>query len=58
MLCLFKEGIRPEWEDDKNKEGGSHHYTLPDISIDALDKVWLTTCCYMVGGCYPHNELV
>ena len=40
---LFKKGIRPEWEDVKNKEGGrwminlsKHHKNLDDLWIDAM----------------------
>ena len=45
---LFKEGIKPEWEDPGNKAGGKWQLVLPNkFRQDLLDKCWLKT---ILGG--------
>lgn len=43
---LFKQGIRPMWEDDANKRGGKWvmNLTKPQRTTD-LDKIWLDVVC-------------
>ena len=40
---IFKKGIRPEWEDPANKEGGKWVVTLPieDDIQEECDRAWL-----------------
>ena len=40
---IFKKGIRPEWEDPANKEGGKWVVTLPieDDMEEECDRAWL-----------------
>jgi translation initiation factor 4E len=40
---IFKKGIRPEWEDPANKDGGKWVVTLPieDDMEEEVDKAWL-----------------
>ena len=40
---IFKKGIRPEWEDPHNKDGGKWVVTLPieDDMEEEVDKAWL-----------------
>ena len=41
-LHLFKEGIKPAWEDPLNEKGGSWTYALPKGAPgEQLDKIWL-----------------
>lgn len=46
---LFKKGVKPEWEDKANREGGKWSYSFrgkPQINIDDL---WLHTCLAAIG---------
>jgi hypothetical protein len=45
---LFKEGIRPAWEDPVNESGGKWVYALRDR--EALDDTWMN----MVNGTFIH----
>ena len=40
---IFKKGIRPEWEDPANKDGGKWVVTLPieDDMEEECDRAWL-----------------
>ena len=41
-LHLFKDGIKPAWEDPQNEKGGSWTYALPKGAPgEQLDKIWL-----------------
>ena len=43
---LFKEGIKPAWEDPRNANGGKWSIRLPrDKSRAGIDKLWLFTVC-------------
>ncbi|XP_011491496.1 eukaryotic translation initiation factor 4E isoform X2 [Oryzias latipes] len=41
--CLFKDGIKPMWEDDKNKLGGRWLMTLNKQKHNDLDRYWMET---------------
>ena len=45
---LFKEGIKPEWEDPVNDLGGKWVVTSPKNKHSELNDLWLTTVrlCY------------
>lgn len=44
---LFKQGVRPEWEDPQNKHGGRWHYTFKNTK--ASDEVWLNIMLAAIG---------
>uniref|UniRef100_A0A8C8HZM8 Eukaryotic translation initiation factor 4E family member 1c n=1 Tax=Oncorhynchus tshawytscha TaxID=74940 RepID=A0A8C8HZM8_ONCTS len=48
--CLFKDGVKPMWEDDKNKLGGRWLMTLSkqQRQID-LDRYWMETLLCLIG---------
>ncbi|PLW10385.1 hypothetical protein PCANC_01681 [Puccinia coronata f. sp. avenae] len=47
---LFKEGIKPAWEDPANAKGGSWSIQLPrDRYRDTVDKYWLYTLLTAIG---------
>ncbi|KAH8314635.1 hypothetical protein KR074_004894, partial [Drosophila pseudoananassae] len=37
---VFKQGVRPMWEDDVNKEGGRWMMLLDKVSKTFMDKIW------------------
>lgn len=63
---LFKQGIRPEWEDPANAEGGKYGIQFPRSKTgDAINDYWMNlvsytmTCIftvkskqYIAFGCY------
>lgn len=57
-LMLYRKGIKPEWEDPKNAEGG--HWTLeihsPDLDI--ADALWQDFGCNQVGEVWNHSERI
>lgn len=43
---LFKEGVKPAWEDPANADGGKWAVQMPrDKSRESIDKLWLFTVC-------------
>ncbi|KAI1267736.1 translation initiation factor eIF 4e-like domain-containing protein [Xylariaceae sp. FL1019] len=46
---LFKEGVRPEWEDPQNKHGGRWSYMIKDKRSVDIDKLWMYTCAIAIG---------
>lgn len=52
---LFKEGIRPMWEDQANKLGGKWLVT-PDRGDKELDKWWLNTVMACIGETFEPGE--
>jgi hypothetical protein len=49
---LFREGIRPEWEDPENEGGGHLEYALSTSSVSsyAMDHIWNNVVLSMVSG--------
>lgn len=46
---LFKEGVRPEWEDPQNKHGGKWSYSFKDKRSIDIDQLWLHTMLAAIG---------
>ncbi|TPX19061.1 uncharacterized protein E0L32_011222 [Thyridium curvatum] len=46
---LFKEGVRPEWEDPQNKHGGKWSYSFKDKRNVNIDELWLHTMLAAIG---------
>ena len=41
---MFKQGVRPEWEDEGNIGGGMWKMVIPNkLRAEQLDKMWLET---------------
>merc|ERR1712137_1002050 len=56
---LFKEGIKPEWEDEQNKEGGRFRFSVPKAKSDMeTNRLWLATILVLIGEQLPESELV
>ncbi|CDJ61896.1 eukaryotic translation initiation factor 4e, putative [Eimeria maxima] len=57
-LMIFKEGIRPMWEDPMNNDGGHYEYKLLPNNIRGgqLDEYWNNLVLAIVGATiYTHN---
>jgi translation initiation factor 4E len=46
---LFKEGVRPEWEDAQNKHGGKWSYQFKDKRSVPIDDLWLHVMMAAIG---------
>jgi translation initiation factor 4E len=46
---LFKEGVRPEWEDPQNKHGGKWSYSFKDKRSVDINDLWLHTMLAAIG---------
>ncbi|KAI0799035.1 translation initiation factor eIF 4e-like domain-containing protein [Xylaria sp. FL0933] len=46
---LFKEGVRPEWEDPQNKHGGKWSYQFKDKRSIDINELWLQTMMAAIG---------
>ena len=46
---MFKEGVRPEWEDVQNKHGGKWSYQFKDKRSVPIDDVWLNVMLAAIG---------
>ena len=59
---LFKKGIRPEWEDPHNNQGGKWVVTLPieEDMEEECDYAWLHLLMNLVGGHFEEeiNEII
>ena len=55
---IFKKGVRPEWEDPANKNGGKWVVTLPieDDMEEECDRAWLQILLYVIGGLFSKEE--
>lgn len=58
--CLFKEGVRPAWEDVANREGG--RWVIggldPSLRSSQLDAMWVEAMLYLIGAESEHESLV
>ncbi|KAF6216860.1 hypothetical protein GE061_001210 [Apolygus lucorum] len=57
-LCLFKEGIRPAWEDPANKRGGRWDINLDksNFSTSNLDDYWMKLSMDLIGGRFDEQD--
>ncbi|KAI0126736.1 eukaryotic translation initiation factor 4E [Xylariales sp. AK1849] len=46
---LFKEGVRPEWEDPQNKHGGKWSYSFKEKRNIDINDIWLHTMMAAIG---------
>ncbi|CAL1133224.1 unnamed protein product [Cladocopium goreaui] len=58
-LMLFKDGIRPEWEDAVNSKGGHFTYQLKaSLGGGLIDEIWNNTVLCLIGGSVANADLV
>ena len=53
---LFKEGVRPEWEDPQNKHGGKWSYQFKEKRNVNIDELWLHTMLAAIGETLEDEE--
>ena len=53
---LFKNGIRPEWEDPQNKHGGKWSYQFKDKRAAPIDDLWLHVMLAAIGETLEASE--
>ncbi|KAG0250157.1 eukaryotic translation initiation factor 4E [Mortierella polycephala] len=56
---LFKQGIKPMWEDSANKNGGKWSIQLPrNKFMNEIDNIWLFTMLACIGEAFEHENEV
>ncbi|KAF9958527.1 eukaryotic translation initiation factor 4E [Mortierella alpina] len=56
---LFKQGIKPMWEDAANKHGGKWSIQLPrNKTMSEIDNIWLDTMLSCIGEAYEQEQEV
>ena len=60
-MNLFEKGIKPEWEDEKNKKGKTLilEYVINndlDKFLDLVTESWIKLLCYLIGETIPHSN--
>ncbi|AEO70225.1 9e08ce28-c64c-405f-ad03-7f2a46dc87ff [Thermothielavioides terrestris] len=53
---LFKEGVRPEWEDPQNKHGGKWSFQFKEKRSVNIDELWLHTMLAAIGETLEDEE--
>jgi translation initiation factor 4E len=53
---LFKQGVRPEWEDAQNKNGGKWAYQFKDRRAVPIDDLWLHVMLAAIGETLENDE--
>ncbi|KAI9802738.1 MAG: hypothetical protein M1825_002760 [Sarcosagium campestre] len=53
---LFKQGVRPEWEDPQNKHGGKWAYQFKDKRAIPIDELWLHVMLAAIGETLESEE--
>ena len=51
---LFKDGIKPMWEDEANKKGGEWRIEIKQHTTENLQKIWERVIFDMITGNMPH----
>jgi translation initiation factor 4E len=58
-LMLFRDGVRPEWEDSTNATGGHFQFQLkPNLGGGTIDEFWNNIVLGMIGGTIEPAEMV
>ena len=57
---LFKKGIRPEWEDPNNKNGGKWVVTLPieEDMEEECGQAWMKSLVTLISGQIEEEESI
>lgn len=53
MLFLMRNKIKPIWEDEHNRKGGSFSFKVANNDVA---KVWRSLCYSTIGGSVSHNS--
>ena len=60
-INLFQKGIRPEWEDDRNKKGNilTLSYLIDkdlDKFLSKINELWIKLICFLIGETIPFSN--
>ena len=55
---MFKHGIRPEWEDPMNANGGKWVITFQKTKKNDLDKRWMYTLLACIGNQFADDDII
>ena len=58
-MNLFESGVRPEWEDSKNKKGKvlTQEYLIEtglEEFLTKITEIWIRLICHLIGEIIPH----
>jgi len=58
-LMIFRDGVRPEWEDKMNASGGHFQYQLkPSISGGQIDEYWNNLVLGLIGAAIEPANMI
>ncbi len=57
-LYLFKDTIKPKWEDERNTRGCSLSCELQNLDSRSINKVWKDMLFAIVGENFPYSEQI
>ena len=58
-LMLFREGVKPEWEDPGNSQGGHVHFHFKTQMLPGqLDEYWNNLVLGMIGAVWENHAMV
>lgn len=58
-LMVFREGVKPEWEDSTNATGGHFQFQLkPNLGGGTIDEYWNNIVLGMIGGTIEPAEMI
>ena len=57
-ILLFKQGVKPLWEDPRNKFGGALTIELQRVRPEELDGIWRELVFSFVGNTFPNLDHV
>ncbi len=55
---LFREGIRPAWEDSANENGGKWVFTVSNKDLPSLDDKWMNLVLSLIGETIDDGDCV
>ncbi|XP_075971178.1 eukaryotic translation initiation factor 4E1-like [Anticarsia gemmatalis] len=56
--AIFKKGITPMWEHERNKRGGRWQIMFNELKFKTLDNVWLDTVLLAIGENFLNSDLI
>lgn len=57
-ICIFRSGIRPEWEDTRNKQGGELQFEVDGKYINKFDIFYRDLVLEVLGASNPMTKRV
>merc|ERR1712183_727747 len=58
-IMIFREGVRPEWEDKLNESGGHFQFQLkPSVGGGQIDEYWNNLVLGMIGGMIEPSHMI